>query len=77
MVLSVLLSYWLGAIYDLTESVWACALTHGLTNTLLSMVVLSEDSTFLLGIVLLTIISIWFSKTAHERRKRQQEGLEG
>ncbi len=55
----ILLSIWLGAIYDRTQCVFPCMLFHGLTNTLMGILVYSyEAPVFLVGVGTLTLVAV-------------------
>lgn len=60
-ILAILLSYWLSAIYNSSGSVFLCMISHGVTNTLLSVLVIRINAILIIGIVLLTILANWIS----------------
>lgn len=59
--LGIALSYWLSSIYDVTGSVLACMLCHGVTNALLGIFNIAHDFPFIMGSVLLTVVAIFAS----------------
>lgn len=56
--LGIALSYWLASIYDVTDSVPACMLVHGLTNTVMGFFVMDMNALFFIGILLLTALAV-------------------
>ncbi len=58
LILGVILSFWLGALYRVTKNTFCCALLHGLTNTLLSVFVIKINLLLILGLILITVFSI-------------------
>ncbi|MFM9412985.1 CPBP family intramembrane glutamic endopeptidase [Peptococcus simiae] len=65
--LGLALSYWLSALMTLTRSVPACMALHGLTNTLLGLLVLNQGPIYYLALVALTGLSIVVSRKAQDR----------
>ncbi len=63
LVLGVLLSFFLAALYKRTQSVFACNVFHGLINTLLSMFVIKLNLTLVCGLMVMLVYSIylWYS----------------
>lgn len=59
LVLGVLLSFFLAALYKRTQCVFACNVFHGLINTLLSMFVIKLNLTLVLGLVIMLAYSVW------------------
>ncbi len=59
LVLAVILSFWLAAIYKKTQCVFACSVFHGLINTLLSVFVIKLNIVLILGLVVMLIYSIY------------------
>lgn len=57
-ILSIFLSFWLGAIFKKTASVLACMMFHGFMNTLLSYFKLKLNWIFVAGLLLTLIISL-------------------
>lgn len=64
LVLGVLLSFFLAALYKRTQCVFACNVFHGLINTLLSMFVIKLNLTLVGGLVVMLVYSIylWYSE---------------
>ena len=64
LVLAVLLSFWLAAIYKKTKCVFACSVFHGLTNTLLSVFVIKVNLLLALGLIAMLVYSIylWYGR---------------
>lgn len=56
--LGIALSYWLASIYDVTGSVPACMIIHGLTNTIMGFFVLETNPLFIVGILCLTTVAL-------------------
>ena len=71
--LGLILSYWLGATYNITKSVICCMALHGLTNTLMGVLVLNVDVAFVLGLVALTVLAI-VADVLNEKRRTSREG---
>lgn len=59
LVLAVILSFWLAAIYKKTQCVFACNIFHGLINTLLSVFVVKINIVLVLGLIVMLIYSIY------------------
>ena len=59
LILAVILSFWLAALYKKTKCVFACNVFHGLTNTLLSVFVIKLNASFVLGLIALIAYSIY------------------
>ena len=59
LVLGVLLSFFLAALYKRTKCVFACNVFHGLINTLLSVFVIKLNLTLVLGLIIMLVYSIW------------------
>ena len=59
LVLGVLLSFFLAALYKRTQCVFACNVFHGLINTLLSAFVIKLNLTLILGLIIMLVYSIW------------------
>ncbi len=59
LVLGVLLSFFLAALYKRTECVFACNVFHGLINTLLSMFVIKLNLALVFGLVIMLAYSIY------------------
>ena len=59
LVLSILLSFFLAALYKRTQCVFACNVFHGLINTLLSVFVIKLNLTLVLGLIVILGYSIW------------------
>lgn len=62
--LGIALSYWLASIYDVTGSVPACMLIHGLTNTVMGFFTMDMNAFFFLGILALTALAVVASRRA-------------
>lgn len=60
-VLAILLTFWLSAIINSGGSVFWCMILHGVCNTLLSVFVIKVNSILILGLLLMTAISILIS----------------
>ena len=63
LVLGVLLSFFLAALYKRTKCVFACNVFHGLINTLLSMFVIKLNLILVCGLIVMLVYSIylWYS----------------
>lgn len=59
LVLGVILSFFLAALYKRTQCVFACNVFHGLINTLLSVFVIKLNLTLVLGLIIMLVYSIW------------------
>ena len=59
--LAILLSFWLAAVVNSRGSVFWCMLLHGASNTLLSVFVIKVNFILLLGLLLLTALSVYLS----------------
>lgn len=59
LMLGVLLSFFLAAIYKRTQCVFVCNVFHGLINTLLSVFVIKLNITLVLGLAIMLVYSIW------------------
>ena len=59
LMLGVLLSFLLAAIYKRTQCVFVCNVFHGLINTLLSVFVIKLNITLVLGLAIMLVYSIW------------------
>lgn len=59
LVLGVLLSFFLAALYKRTQCVFACNIFHGLINTLLSVFVIKLNLTLVLGLIIMLVYSVW------------------
>lgn len=59
LILAVILSFWLAAIYKKTECVFVCSVFHGLTNTLLSVFVIKVNVLLVIGLLALLVYSIY------------------
>lgn len=60
-VLAVLLCFWLSAIINCGGSVFWCMILHGATNTLLSVFVIKVNALLVIGLVVLTALSVVIS----------------
>lgn len=63
LILGVLLSFFLAALYKKTQCVFACNVFHGLINTLLSMFVIKLNLVLVCGLIVMLVYSIylWYS----------------
>ena len=63
-ILGVILSFWLAAIYKKTKCVFACNVFHGLTNTLLSMFIIKLNAVLVIGLIGMLAYSIylWYAE---------------
>lgn len=59
LVLGVILSFFLAALYKRTQCVFACNVFHGLINTLLSMFVVKLNLALVFGLVIMLVYSIY------------------
>lgn len=59
LILAVILSFWLAAIYKKTQCVFACNVFHGLINTLLSVFVVKLNPVLVLGLIVMLVYSIY------------------
>lgn len=59
LVLGVLLSFFLAALYKRTQCVFVCNVFHGLINTLLSVFVIKLNLRLVLGLIIMLVYSIW------------------
>ncbi len=59
LVLAVILSFFLAALYKRTQCVFACNVFHGLINTLLSMFVIKLNLALVFGLVIMLVYSIY------------------
>lgn len=59
LVLGVILSFFLAAIYKKTQCVFACNVFHGLTNTLLSVFVIKLNVILVIGLMVMLAYSIY------------------
>jgi membrane protease YdiL (CAAX protease family) len=59
--LAILLSFWLSAIINSHGSIFWCMILHGATNTLLSIFVIKMNWVLIIGLVLLTTLSLIIS----------------
>lgn len=59
LILAVILSFWLAAIYKKTQCVFACNIFHGLINTLLSVFVVKLNPVLVLGLIVMLVYSIY------------------
>jgi len=66
----ILLSFWLGCIYNRTRSVLFCLLFHGLTNVLMSFFVIKLNWVLVLGFIVMTALAVFLAKP---RAKPQQK----
>lgn len=68
LVLGILLSFYLAAIYKRTQCVFLCNVFHGLINTLLSMFVIKCNPALVFGLAVMLVYSVylWYA----EERKR-------
>ncbi len=57
--LGIILSFWFSAIYKKTQSVFFCAILHGLTNTLLSVFIIKINIALIVGLIVLTAYSLY------------------
>ena len=64
LVLGVILSFLLAALYKKTQCVFACSVYHGLINTLLSVFVIKLNITLIFGLIAMLIYSfqLWYSE---------------
>lgn len=64
LMLGIILSFWLAAIYKKTQCIFACNVFHGLTNTLLSMFVIKLNVILVVGLIIMLAYSIylWYSE---------------
>ena len=64
LILGVLLSFFLAALYKRTQCVFACNVFHGLINTLLSMFVIKLNLVLVCGLIVMLVYSIyvWYSE---------------
>ena len=75
LVLGIALSYWLASLYDMTGSVPACMLIHGLTNTIMGFFVMGTNPWFIVGILFLTTVAVVASyRTRSEGRAGTDRG---
>lgn len=68
-VFAVFLSYWLACVYKRTNSVFYCAVLHGLSNLLMSVFVIKINLVLILGIIIMDIaaVALWYGKAALQR----------
>lgn len=59
LILGVIFSFFLAALYKKTQCVFACNVFHGLINTLLSVFVIKLNIALVLGLVIMLVYSIW------------------
>lgn len=59
LILAVILSFWLAALYKKTQCVFLCNIFHGLINTLLSVFVIKLTPVLVLGLVVMLAYSIY------------------
>jgi membrane protease YdiL (CAAX protease family) len=71
--LAILLSFWLSAIINSHGSIFWCMILHGATNTLLSIFVIKMNWVLIIGLVLLTTLSLIISLM--RLKKPQDEGV--
>ncbi len=57
-IMGVLLSFWLAALYNVSDSIILCLVLHGLTNTLMGVCLITSDVAYGIGLALLTLASI-------------------
>ena len=64
LILGVLLSFFLAALYKSTQCVFACNVFHGLINTLLSMFVIKLNLILIFGLIVMFVYSVylWYSE---------------
>lgn len=64
LILAVILSFWLAAIYKKTQCVFACSVFHGLINTLLSVFVIKLNIGLIIGLLLMLLyaIHVWYEE---------------
>lgn len=66
-VLGIILSFWLAAIYKKTKCVFACNVFHGLTNTLLSVFIIKLNAALVIGLVAMLIYSMYLWYTENKK----------
>ena len=68
MILGILLSFFLAAVYKKTRSVFYCCALHGLTNTLLSVFIIKINAVLVIGLLMMLGYSIylWYSEKNKE-----------
>lgn len=69
--LGLLLSLWLGALKKQTGSVFFCMMLHGMTNTLLGTLVIRCNLPLIVGLAVLTAVSLWLSGRRQEKKEPQ------
>ena len=69
--LGLLLSLWLGALKKRTGSVFFCMMLHGMTNTLLGTLVIRCNLPLIVGLAVLTAVSLWLSGRRQEKKEPQ------
>lgn len=68
-VLAILLYFWLSAIINIGGSVFFCMILHGVTNTLLSVFVIKVNALLIIGLVMLTTLSVFISMNNKYRKE--------
>lgn len=66
----IFLSFWLSAVYKRTNCVFYCSILHGLSNLLMSIFILKVNWIFILGIIIMEILSIllWYKKDPEDKK---------
>ena len=68
-VLAVLLSFWLAGLRHRGGSVVLCCVLHGVTNTLLSLFLIQINVTLVVGLLGMTVLSLWMGLVPPRRRQ--------